>query len=118
MITGEELCQLARSLPGVEEREVWGEPTFRVGYEIFFMLSPSVQQAAVKASLAEQAALVALEPGTFTIARYSGRFGYITVQLAIVDPILMSELLIKAWRKIAPPLLVAKYDAQQMSPQK
>jgi hypothetical protein len=65
----------------------------------------------VKASLDEQAALVALDPEAFAVAHYTGRFGWVSVNLAAVDPDDMEDLVIEAWRKTAPTRLVAAYDA-------
>lgn len=79
----------------------------------FATLSVDQRSAGVKASLEEQEALIAMEPQTFAIAQYTGRFGWVTVQLATVDPTLMRDLVIKAWRRTAPKRLVAAYDAQQ-----
>ena len=113
MITAEEVRQLALSLPEVEERETWGHPTFRVRDKIFATLAPNEQQADVKASLEKQDMLIAADPDTFSVAQYTGRFGWVSVQLSTVHSGLMRDLVIEAWRRTAPKRLVAGYDAQQ-----
>ncbi len=110
MITAEQLRQIALSLPEAEERETWGEATFRVREKIFVMLSSSGATAGVKASLEDQSALIAMNPETFAIAAYTGRFGWVTVQLASVDPGQMRELVVEAWRRSAPKRLAAAYQ--------
>jgi len=110
MITSDELRLIALSLPEALERETWGESTFRAGEKIFVMLSTEGDRASVKASVEDQVALVAREPGTFSVAAYVGRFGWITVQLASVDPEEMRELIVDAWRRTAPKRLVTAYD--------
>jgi hypothetical protein len=112
MITAEELRQVALSLPEAEERETWGEATFRVRDKIFVTLSANGQVAGVKASLEDQEELIASDPQTFAVAHYTGRFGWVSVQLSTVDPGEMRELIIEAWRRTAPKRLVAAYDAQ------
>ena len=112
MITSDELRRLALSLPEAEERETWGEATFRVRDKIFVMLSPSGETAGVKTSPDEQQALVHAEPETFAVAPYTGRFGWVTVRLATVDPEHMRELVTGAWRRTAPKRLAATYDPQ------
>lgn len=117
MMTPEAFQQLALSLPGAEERETWGHPTFRVRDKIFASMGVGTNgvgvTAGVKASLEEQADLIARYPETFAVARYTGRYGWVSVKLATVDPVLMQRLIISAWRKTAPKRLVKEYDAQQ-----
>jgi YjbR len=50
MITADELRQVVLSLPEAEERETWGQPTFRVRDRMFAVLSDDGQQASVKAT--------------------------------------------------------------------
>ncbi|MHB8574844.1 MAG: MmcQ/YjbR family DNA-binding protein [Dehalococcoidia bacterium] len=91
---------MALALPEAEERETWGEATFRVRDKIFAMLH--AETANVKASLEAQQALVASEPATFSIAPYTGRYGWVSIRLASVDPDELRELLEEAWRRTAP----------------
>jgi len=114
MITQEELREVALSLPEAEERETWGEPTFRVRDKIFLMLAPDGATASVKASLTEQAHLVESHPEAFAVAAYTGRFGWVSVRLAAVEPDLMRELIAAAWRRTAPKRLVAAHEAGPM----
>jgi hypothetical protein len=111
MVTADELRRVALSLPEAEERETWGHPTFRVRDKLFASLSDDGHQAGVKATKPEQAALVAAAPGTFGIPAYVGRHGWVSIQLATVDPAELRELLVEAWRQTAPKRLVATYDA-------
>lgn len=110
-VTGGELRELALSLPGVEERETWGHPTFRVRDKIFFTLSPSGDSAGVKATREEQSLLISSDPATFSVAEYVGRYGWVNAQLASADPAVMRGLVVEAWRRTAPRTLVKQYDA-------
>jgi hypothetical protein len=105
------LRRLALSLPEVEERETWGESTFRVRDRIFVMLAPAAGVASVKATQSDQAALIEADPQTFAISPYTGRFGWVTVRLEAVGPDLLRKLVVGAWRRTAPRRLVAGYDA-------
>ncbi len=89
-------------LSGVAERETWGKPTFRVGDRLFATLAADGSTATVKASLGDQAALVAAVPEVFSVAAYAGRFGWVTVRLDGVDPDRLAELVVDAWRRVAP----------------
>ncbi|MET0834100.1 MAG: MmcQ/YjbR family DNA-binding protein [Actinomycetota bacterium] len=104
-----------RSLPEAEERETWGHPTFRVRDRMFAAMSDDGQEASVKATRQEQAALVSAAPETFGIPAYVGRHGWVSIQLATVDPAEVRELIVEAWRQTAPKRLVAAYDSGHSS---
>lgn len=106
------LRKLALSLPGAEERETWGEPTFRVRDKIFVMLTEHERQAWVKNGHDEQRALVAMDPETFFVPPYVGPSGWIGVRISRVDRDEMHELLIEAWRRTAPKRAVNAFDAE------
>ena len=112
MITGAQLRKLALGLPGTQERETWGHPTFRVDGKIFVGLADDGCSATVKTSPQEQAQLVGGDPTTFDVAPRVGRFGWVTVQLDRVDPGEIRELVVEAWRRTAPKKAVADYDAR------
>ena len=115
MITADELRRVVLSLPEAEERETWGHPTFRVRDKMFAALSDDGRQASVKATREEQAALLAAAPETFGVPAYVGRHGWVSIQLATVDPAELGELVVEAWRQTAPRRLVAAYDSGHSS---
>jgi hypothetical protein len=116
MVTADELRRVVLSLPEAEERETWGHPTFRVRDKMFAALSDDGQVASVKATRQEQAALLAAAPETFGVPAYVGRHGWVSIQLATVDPTELGELVVEAWRQTAPKRLVVAYDADQDTP--
>ncbi|HET7463887.1 MAG TPA: MmcQ/YjbR family DNA-binding protein [Longimicrobium sp.] len=107
----EQVREIALSLPEAEEKETWGEATFRVRDKIFTVLGETGKSAGVKASKEDQALLISSDPDTFSVSEYVGRFGWVTVQLARVDPKVMEELIVDAWRRTAPKRTVKEYDA-------
>ena len=112
MPTADDLRDVALSLPDSEERLTWGShPTFRVRDKIFAILSEDGLSASIKATLAEQAALIATDPETFGVASHVGRYGWVTVRLAGVDSDHLHELLVEAWRLTAPKRQVRTFDA-------
>ena len=113
MVTADELRRVVLALPEAEERETWGHPTFRVRDKMFAALSDDGQLASVKATRQEQAALVAAAPETFGVPAYVGRHGWVSIQLATVDPAELGELVVEAWRQTAARRLVSAYDAAQ-----
>jgi len=69
------------------------------------------QQPGGRATRQEQAALLAAARETLGTPAYVGRHGWVSVQLATVDPAELRELLVEAWRQTAPKRLVAAYDS-------
>ncbi len=111
-MTFDQLRRLCLALPEAEERETWGEATFRIKDRIFAMGSPDGEFVSVKASLDDQAGLVAMDPKTFAPSAYTGRFGWVRVRLVGVGPELAQRLVTNAWKRSAPKRLVAELEAQ------
>jgi hypothetical protein len=100
--TGDRLRAVALGLTGVEERETWHKPTFRVGGKLFLTLGPDGSTATMKATLDDQVALLASDPAVFSAAAYLGRYGWITVSLDRCDLDEVAALVVDAWRQTAP----------------
>jgi len=115
-VTFRQLRSLCLSLPDVEERETWGESTFRVRNRIFVIGSPEGRQVSIKASLDDQAGLIAMDPETFAVSAYTGRYGWVTVRLRTVGPDLMARLVTTAWKRTARKRDVAQYEADAADP--
>jgi hypothetical protein len=109
-VTFKQLQRLCLSLPEVEERETWGDATFRVRGKIFVISSPEGKSASIKASLDDQSGLIAMDPETFAVAAYTGKYGWVRMRLAGVPADLGSRLITNAWRRTAPRRLVAKLE--------
>lgn len=111
MVTFDQFLEIGLALPSATERLTWEtEVTLRVGEKIFAMASPGSGKACVKASKEEQAALLAAAPDTYAVAPYVGRHGWVLVDLGRVGTEELRELVIEAWRSIAPRRLVRQFD--------
>jgi hypothetical protein len=109
--------RLALSLPEAEERDHWGRPSFRVRGRIFATLWPEELRGVVKVSREEMVALAEADPATFT-AKPWGPSSWLSITLSNAEPGELGELLVEAWRGVAPKRTVAAYDrrrAQQSS---
>ncbi len=105
---------IAGSLPETEEVLTWGtDVTFRVRGKIFAIGADDSDTLSVKATPATQAELIDLDPATFSVAAYVGRFGWVRVSLDRIDPVELRELLVEAWRLTAPKRLVATLGEPQ-----
>ena len=103
MATPDDVRRIALALPEATERVTWGvDITFRVGGKIFAITGPESTGVSIKASMDDQAALVGSDPETFQPSAYTGRFGWVTEQLASVSPTMLDQLLRSAWRRTAP----------------
>ena len=109
-MTFKQLQRLCMALPEVEERETWGDATFRVNGKIFVISSPDGDSASIKASLDDQSGLVAMDPDTFAVAAYTGKYGWVRVRLGGVPVELGDRLIKNAWRRTAPKRLLAKFE--------
>jgi hypothetical protein len=105
--------RFALTLPEVEEVHVenWGHPTLRVRGRMFASGAPDAPTMTLKADRSDQRELVAERPETFAVAAYVGRYGWVQVTLAGIEPAELAELLTEAWRRTAPKRLVAAYDS-------
>jgi hypothetical protein len=109
-MTYREFRRLCLLLPLAEERETWGEATFRVRDRIFAMGSSEGGFVSVKASLDDQSGLIEMDPGTFSASAYTGRYGWVRVRLRGVDSGLGGRLIENAWKRTAPRRLVSEYE--------
>ena len=107
-MTFKQLRAACLALPEVEERETWGDATFRVRNKIFAISSPDGDTASIKATLDDQSGLVEMDPETFSVAAYTGRYGWVRVQLRSLSPALAERLIRNAWRQTAPKRLLAE----------
>jgi hypothetical protein len=111
-VTIAQVRKIALALPETAEVLTWEtDLTWRVRDKMFAVGGPESPRISVKASVEEQAELIAAAPQTYQKAAYVGRFGWVSVNLSTVDKIELTELIVEAWRRTAPKKLVAAYDA-------
>lgn len=111
-LSAAEVRALALSLPACEEQDHFGSASFRVQGKIFAQLSADASHAILKFSIADQTALIATDPDTFSSVPHWGRFGWTRVSLAAISADFLRQLLTKSWRQIAPKKMLAAFDSQ------
>jgi hypothetical protein len=109
----ERFRQLCLAMPEAEEVETWGDITFRIRGRIFAMGSPEGRSVSIKASLDDQAGLLAMDPKTFSASAYTGRFGWVRVRLAGLGAEMGERLVRNAWERTAPRRLVSAQNARR-----
>jgi hypothetical protein len=113
-VTGAQWRKLACSLPEVEEKSHFEQPDFRVRNKIFAGLSRDGKQGTLKLTPEFQAMLIDAKPKVFVPAAGAwGAKGWTRVVLANLDAGVVPELLLEAWRLVAPKTLVAAHAGQQ-----
>ncbi len=112
----ETVREIALGLPGAEEQDHIGRPSFRVKGKIFSTLWPVENRAMVRLSLDDQTAFTALDSDVFfPVPGGWGRMGMTFVQLDTVDPDLLEQAVIAAWRRVASKRLLAAYDQREQA---
>ena len=103
MPTFEDVRSIAMGLPEVQEKLTWGtDVTFRIRDKMFVVGADGSEGISLKASLTVQTDLIDLDPDTFSVAAYVGRYGWVNIKLERIDRELLEKLVADAWRATAP----------------
>jgi hypothetical protein len=114
-VTYGDLKDWVLALPGTREVfvERWNEFTLRYGEKMFATGDPNSGYASVKCSVEEQAELLASSPEVYQKAAYTGRYGWVRVDLARADAAELRGVVEDAWRRTAAKRVVRAYDSAQ-----
>lgn len=110
MLSDDQVRRLALALPETEEQDYRGQPSFRVGNKTFATLWADERQVAVKLTIADQTALVSMDPKTFSMGPWRHQ-GWTFVNLVKVTEEDLGDLLKRAWRELASRRAIAALDA-------
>ncbi len=109
-VSVESLRALALALPGVEEGPCYGTPGFRVKGRLFLRVHEDGETLVLWTDEYERDFLMEAEPDVFfTMDHYRGH-PVILVRLPLVGRDRLRGLVEDAWRRRAPPRLVAEHD--------
>ena len=104
------LRKICLALPEAEERETWGDPTFRVRDKIFAMEKRGDGRVSIwcKAPPGSQMVLVGADPQRFFVPPYVGHKGWVGVRLDNhPDWQEVAEIIRRSYRLTAPKKLAA-----------
>jgi hypothetical protein len=110
-MTYEEVREIGRSLPGVEESTSYGTPALKVKGKGFTRLWEDGETLVLRTDHYERTHLLEESPEAFFLTDHYRDHPYVLVRLAHVHAERMRPLLSDAWRRVAPARLVAAYDA-------
>ena len=111
----EEVRSVALALPETVEQPHFDAVSFRVSGHIFVTLPPDGDRAHIFVGEDDVHAAVAERPSSCEELWWGKRLSGVLVHLRGADPVLVSELVIDAWRRKAPKRLVATLDHTEIS---
>lgn len=110
------VCRLAGNLPEVLHGRSYGTHVLCVRGSFLARLSDDGRFLLVKAAEMDQRNLCASKPRTFSPGGPTWNGSTVAVQLATVHDDELWEVLVSAWRRSAPPSLVATTDPAVLRP--
>ena len=110
MVTADEVCAFARTLPRTNEGLVRGHVKFRIGRIVYLSLSPDGSTMGFAFPKELRDALIESEPAKFALPRPSDlRYHWVHVRLAALDAGEMRELVEDAWAFCVPKRVAEEY---------
>jgi hypothetical protein len=108
----ERVLAMALELPGVEESTSYGTPSLKVKGKFISRLRTEAEGAlALRCDFLDRQILLQASPGTFFVTDHYLNYPMILVRLDKVRRGELKDLIVRAWRMVAPPKLVAEYEA-------
>jgi hypothetical protein len=106
------VCEIARSLPGVEESTSYGTPALKVKGRFMSRLRTEAEGAlALRCDFLDRQMLLQADPNVFFVTDHYLNYPMILVRLDKIRRSALPDLILRAWRLAAPPRLVAEYEA-------
>ena len=103
MVTPAQVRKLVSALPESEEKSHFGNPDFRVRNKIFAGLDADGTRGSLKLTPEIQSGVLSARPDAFYPAAGAwGRSGWTHFKLAELELGALSDLLLEAWRLVAP----------------
>ncbi len=111
MITVADVRHITSALPRSYEVVVGDRIKFRVGRIVYLAFSRDETVMGFAFPKEERAALVAADPGKFTLPRPSEmRYNWVHARLDAIDIVETREIVIEAWRMCVPKSVAATVD--------
>ncbi|AWN39075.1 MmcQ/YjbR family DNA-binding protein [Methylobacterium radiodurans] len=114
----EDVRALALMLPETVEGAHQGHPDFRIVGRIYATLWTDEERVVVKLTPELQAELCEAEPDAFEpVPGNWGSRGWTSLDLNAAEEETLRSALLTAWRTVAPPRLVARYEGLALDPE-
>jgi hypothetical protein len=105
--------RMALALPGTEEGFSYGTPACRVAGKLFARLREDGETLVVRTSFEEREVLMRKHPKVFHLTDHYLHYPWVLVRLSVVGNAMLRDVLERAWRRRAPPRLVAAFDGRR-----
>jgi hypothetical protein len=109
-VTFETVRRILLALPGTEEGTSYGTPAFRVRKKFLARLREDGESLAVKVGFDERDFRMQADPKAFFTTDHYRGYPTVLVRLDAVPPKDLRDVLVHAWRRIAPKRLIDEYD--------
>lgn len=112
MVTWQQVAEIARELPEIEETTSWGKPSLKVRGKPFAGLSTRHEGAMwARCDRDERPLLIESNPDAYQLTPHFDRSpGYVLIWLEHIREDEVRERLIDAWLLVAPKRLVALHE--------
>lgn len=115
MITVDRIREVALSFPEAKEVEHWGKPSFRVNNKIFAVIQEDGVTLTIKTAGEDRTIYTTMAPEIYSVPESFSKLNYMMVNLNLVDPQELNELLTKAWESVAPKKIVKAYHEGKLN---
>jgi hypothetical protein len=109
------LVKIAQRFPGVEVETSW-TPALKVKGKLMARLRTEAEGwLALRCEFVDREILLQAAPHVFHLTKHYVNYPMILVDLAAIDAGALSDVVERAWRKVAPKTLVREWDEQNAS---
>lgn len=111
MMTFDEIREIAMSLPNVQEHQVFGGPTFKIGKRFLACIAKIDKDTLVLKvpDRLEREYLLSTNPDVYYLTDHYASFECVLVRMPKADRAELCDLFEQAWRAYAPKRLLANY---------
>jgi hypothetical protein len=111
MVTINTFREMALALPEVSEQPHFDRPSFRIKNKIFSTIWEADNKVMVKLTPVQQSVYIAIDESViYAVPGGWGTQGATLVELSKVKKTLLKEVLILAWKNVAPAAIVKQYE--------
>ena len=109
-VTFDVVREIAHTLPGVEDGTSYGTPALKVRGKLFVRLHQNRDCFVLRTAILDRHILMQAQPEAFFITDHYLNYPWILVRFSAIPRSALPELLERAWRLVAPKVILAKHD--------
>ena len=110
-VTFLQVSEAAVKLPEVEISKSYGTPALKVHGKVLARLKEDGQTLVLRTEFVSRQILMQADPDTFFITDHYRDYPLVLVSLPKLARSALPDLVERAWRQVAPPSLIARFDA-------